>query len=90
MIENNFYFYRVKTPSTTEGVLALQRWKEDLLLDLPNEHVALKLQSMHTFIYENFYNKNIIKNSKRVINFIYDLFFALLFLKVAFSKSRFF
>ena len=77
MIENNRYYFRVKTPSTTEGVLALQRWKEDLLLDLPNEHVALKLQSMHTFIYENFYNKNIIKNSKRVINFIYDLFFEL-------------
>ena len=77
MIENNLYFYRAKTPSTTEGVLALQRWKQDLFLDLPNQHVALKLQSMHNFIYDNFYNRKEIRNSKRVINFIYDLFFEL-------------
>jgi hypothetical protein len=77
MIDENLYFYRTKTPSTKEGVLALQRWKEDLFLDLPNEHVALKLQSMHNFIYNNFYNRKEIRNSKRVINFIYDLFFEL-------------
>jgi hypothetical protein len=75
MIENNLYFYRAKTPSTKEGVLALQRWKEDLLLDLPNQHVALKLESMHNYIYNNFYNRKELRNSKRVINFIYDLFF---------------
>jgi hypothetical protein len=77
MIDDNLYFYRAKTPSTKEGVLALQRWKEDLFLDLPNQHVALKLQSMHNFIYDNFYNRKEIRNSKRVINFIYDLFFEL-------------
>ena len=77
MIENNLYFYRAKTPSTTEGVLALQRWKKDLLLDLPNQHVALKLESMHNYIYNNFYNRKELRNSKRVINFIYDLFFEL-------------
>lgn len=71
------YFYRTKTPSTNEGVSALKRWKEDLLLDLPNEHVALKLESMHNFIYNNFFDRKQIKNSKRVINFIYDLFFHL-------------
>lgn len=71
------YFYRTKTPSTNEGVSALKRWKEDLLLDLPNEHVALKLESMHNFIYNNFFDRKQIKNSKRVINFIYDLFFVL-------------
>ena len=75
MIDNNLYFYRAKTPSTKEGVLALKRWKEDLLLDLPNQHVALKLQSMHQFIYDNFYNRAVFKNVKRVISFIYDLFF---------------
>ena len=75
MIENNFYFYRVKTPSTTEGVLALKRWKEDLMLDLPNQHIALKLESMHNFIYDNFHNRKELRNSKRIINFIYDLFF---------------
>lgn len=77
MIDINHYFYRANTPSTTEGVLALQRWKEDLLLDLPNQHVALKLESMHNFIQFHFYNRKIIKNVKRVINFIYDLFFEL-------------
>jgi hypothetical protein len=77
MIDDNLYFYRTKTPSTKEGVLALQRWKEDLLLDLPNQHVALKLQSMHNYIYDNFYNRKELRNSKRVINFIYDLFFEL-------------
>jgi hypothetical protein len=77
MIDNNLYFYRTKTPSTTEGVLALQRWKEDLFLDLPNQHIALKLQSMHNYIYDNFYNRKELRNSKRVINFIYDLFFEL-------------
>jgi len=77
MIDINQYYFRVKTPSTTEGVLALQRWKQDLLLHLETEHVALKLQSMHNFIQFHFYNRNIIKNSKRVINFIYDLFFEL-------------
>jgi len=75
MINNNLYFYRAKTPSTAEGVLALQKWKEDLLLDLPNQHVALKLESMHNFIYNNFYNRRELRNSKRIINFIYDLFF---------------
>jgi hypothetical protein len=75
MIDSNLYFYRAKTPSTKEGVLALKKWKEDLLLDLPNQHVALKLQSMHQFIYDNFYNRAVFKNIKRVINFIYDLFF---------------
>ena len=75
MIDKNLYFYRVKTPSTKEGVLALKRWKEDLLLDLPNQHVALKLESMHNFIYNNFYNRKEFRNSKRIINFIYDLFF---------------
>jgi hypothetical protein len=77
MIDENLYFYRTKTPSTTEGVLALQRWKEDLFLDLPNQHIALKLQSMHNYIYDNFYNRKELRNSKRVINFIYDLFFEL-------------
>jgi hypothetical protein len=77
MIDDNLYFYRTKTPSTTEGVLALQRWKEDLFLDLPNQHIALKLQSMHNYIYDNFYNRKELRNSKRVINFIYDLFFEL-------------
>ena len=77
MTDDNLYFYRTKTPSTTEGVLALQRWKEDLFLDLPNQHIALKLQSMHNYIYDNFYNRKEIRNSKRVINFIYDLFFEL-------------
>jgi hypothetical protein len=77
MIDNNQYFYRAKTPSTTEGVFALQRWKKDLLLDLPNQHVALKLESMHNFIQLHFYNRNIIKNIKRLLNFIYDLFFEL-------------
>jgi hypothetical protein len=77
MIDDNLYFYRTKTPSTTEGVLALKRWKEDLYLDLPNQHVALKLQSMHNYIYDNFYNRKELRNSKRVINFIYDLFFEL-------------
>ena len=77
MIDDNLYFYRTKTPSTKEGVLALQRWKEDLYLDLPNQHVALKLQSMHNYIYDNFYNRKELRNSKRVINFIYDLFFEL-------------
>lgn len=75
MIDNNLYFYRAKTPSTKEGVLALKKWKEDLLLDLPNQHVALKLESMHQFIYDNFYNRAVFKNIKRVISFIYDLFF---------------
>ena len=75
MIDNNLYFYRAKTPSTIEGVLALQRWREDLLLDLPSEHVALKLESMHNFIYNNFHNRKELRNSKRVISFIYDLFF---------------
>ena len=75
MIDNNLYFFRAKTPSTAEGVLALQRWKEDLLLDLPNQHVALKLESMHNYIYNNFYNRRELRNSKRIINFIYDLFF---------------
>ena len=75
MIDNNLYFYRAKTPSTKEGVLALKRWKQDLLLDLPNQHIALKLESMHNFIYNNFYNRKELRNSKRVINFIYDLFF---------------
>jgi hypothetical protein len=75
MIDNNLYFFRTKTPSTTEGVLALQRWKEDLLLDLPNQHIALKLESMHNFIYNNFYDRRELRNSKRIINFIYDLFF---------------
>ena len=68
MIDDNLYFYRTITPSTTEGVIALQRWKEDLLLDLPNQHVALKLESMHNFIQFHFYNRKIIKNVKRVIN----------------------
>jgi hypothetical protein len=77
MIDDNLYFYRTKTPSTTEGVLALQKWKEDLFLDLPNQHVALKLQSMHNYIYNNFYNRKELRNSKRIINFIYDLFFEL-------------
>ena len=77
MIDDNLYFYRAKTPSTTEGVLALQKWKEDLFLDLPNQHVALKLQSMHNYIYDNFYNRKELRNSKRIINFIYDLFFEL-------------
>ncbi len=77
MIDTNQYFYRAKTPSTKEGVLALQRWKEDLMLDLPNQHVALKLQSMHQYIYDNFYNRKLIKNARRLINFIYDLFFEL-------------
>lgn len=77
MIDDNLYFYRTKTPSTTEGVLALQKWKEDLFLDLPNQHVALKLQSMHNYIYDNFYNRKELRNSKRIINFIYDLFFEL-------------
>ena len=77
MIDDNLYFYRTKTPSTTEGVLALQRWKEDLFLDLPNQHIALKLQSMHNYIYDNFYNRKELRNSKRVINFIYDLYFEL-------------
>jgi hypothetical protein len=75
MIDNNLYFYRANTPSTKEGVLALKRWKQDLLLDLPNQHIALKLESMHNFIYDNFYNRKELRNSKRVINFIYDLFF---------------
>ena len=75
MIDNNLYFFRTKTPSTIEGVLALQRWKEDLLLDLPNQHIALKLESMHNFIYNNFYDRRELRNSKRIINFIYDLFF---------------
>jgi hypothetical protein len=75
MIDDNLYFYRTKTPSTTEGVLALQKWKEDLMLDLPNEHIALKLESMHNFIYNNFHNRKELRNSKRLINFIYDLFF---------------
>jgi hypothetical protein len=77
MISNNAYFYRQKTPSTIEGVFALQKWKEDLMLDLPNEHIALKLESMHNFIYDNFYNRKELRNSKRLINFIYDLFFEL-------------
>jgi hypothetical protein len=77
MISNNAYFYRKKTPSTKEGVFALQKWKEDLMLDLPNEHIALKLESMHNFIYDNFYNRKEIRNSKRLINFVYDLFFEL-------------
>ena len=77
MIDNSLYFYRTKTPSTTEGVFALQKWKEDLMLDLPNQHVALKLESMHNFIYNNFHNRKELRNSKRVINFIYDLFFEL-------------
>ena len=77
MIDNNFYFYRTKTHSSKEGVLALQKWKEDLLLDLPTQHVALKLKSMHEFIYNNFYNRKELRNSKRIINFIYDLFFEL-------------
>ena len=75
MIDDNLYFYRTKTPSTTEGVIALQRWKEDLMLDLPNEHIALKLESMHNYIYNNFHNRKELRNSKRLINFIYDLFF---------------
>ena len=75
MIDNNLYFYRANTPSTKEGVLALKRWKQNLLLDLPNQHIALKLESMHNFIYDNFYNRKELRNSKRVINFIYDLFF---------------
>jgi len=77
MIDSNLYFYRVKTPSTKEGVLALKKWKEDLLLDLPNQHIALKLESMHNYIYNNFHNRKELRNSKRVINFIYDLFFEL-------------
>jgi hypothetical protein len=77
MIDSNLYFYRAKTPSTTEGVLALQRWKQDLLLELPNQHIALKLDSMHKYIYNNFHNRKELRNSKRVINFIYDLFFEL-------------
>jgi hypothetical protein len=77
MIDENLYFYRTKTPSTTEGVFALQKWKEDLHLELENEHIALKLQSMHNYIYDNFYNRKELRNSKRVINFIYDLFFEL-------------
>ena len=77
MIDNNLYFYRAKTPSTKEGVLALQRWKEDLLLDLPNQHIALKLESMHNYIYNNFHNRRELRNSKRVTNFVYDLFFEL-------------
>jgi len=77
MIDDNLYFYRTKTPSTKEGVLALQRWKEDLHLELQNEHIALKLDSMHNYIYDNFYNRKELRNSKRVINFIYDLFFEL-------------
>jgi hypothetical protein len=77
MIENNLYYYRVKTPSTKEGVLALNKWKQALLLDLPNQHVALKLESMHNFISKNFHNRKELRNSKRVINFIYDLFFEL-------------
>ena len=75
MIYSSLYFYRAKTPSTTEGVLALKRWKEDLMLDLPNQHIALKLESMHNFIYNNFHNRKELRNSKRIINFIYDLFF---------------
>lgn len=77
MINPDCYFYRVKTPSTTEGVSAINRWKKDLMLDLPNQHVALKLESMHNYIYNNFYNRKELRNSKRVINFIYDLFFEL-------------
>ncbi len=77
MINPDCYFYRVKTPSTKEGVSAINKWKEELHLDLANEHIALKLNSMHQFIYDNFYNRRVIKNSKRVINFIYDLFFEL-------------
>lgn len=77
MIDNNIYYYRVKTPSTKEGVFALQKWKEDLHLELQNEHIALKLDSMHNYIYNNFYNRSEIRNSKRVISFIYDLFFEL-------------
>jgi hypothetical protein len=77
MINPNYYFYRVKTPSTKEGVLALTRWKEDLLLELENEHIALKLESMHNYIYTNFYDRKLIKNARRLINFIYDLFFEL-------------
>jgi len=77
MIENNFYFHRTKTPSTTEGVSAIRKWKCDLHLDIESEHLALKLESMHEFIYNNFYNRKEIRNSKRVINFIYDLFFEL-------------
>ena len=76
-MQDNLYFYRAKAPSTVEGVLALQRWKEDLMLDLPNQHIALKLESMHNFIYNNFYNRKELRNSKRLINFIYDLFFEL-------------
>ena len=75
MIDSSLYFYRTKTPSTQEGVLALKRWKEDLMLDLPNQHIALKLETMHNFIYDNFHNRRELKNSKRIINFIYDLFF---------------
>ena len=77
MIDITQYFYRANTPSTTEGVIALQKWKEDLMVDLPNEHIALKLESMHNFIYNNFHNRKEIRNSKRLINFIYDLFFEL-------------
>ena len=77
MIENNIYYYRTKTPSTKEGVFLINKWKEDLHLELPTEHVALKLESMHNFINNNFYNRKEIKNSKRVISFIYDLFFEL-------------
>ena len=77
MIDNNIYYYRTKTPSTKEGVFLINKWKEDLCLDLPTEHVALKLESMHNFINDNFYNRKEIKNSKRVISFIYDLFFEL-------------
>jgi len=77
MIDNNIYYYRVKMPSTKEGVFALDRWKKDLHLDLPTEHVALKLEMMHNFIQLHFFNRKIIKNVKRVINFIYDLFFEL-------------
>ena len=51
--------------------------EEDLILDLTNQHVALKLQSMHQFIYDNFYIRKIIRNAKRLINFIYDIFFEL-------------
>jgi hypothetical protein len=71
----NLYFYRTETPSTKEGVSILKKWKESLFLDILNQHTALKLEKMHNFIYENYNNRNEIKNSKNIIYFIYDIFF---------------
>ena len=61
--------------SITNGINILNKWNNELFLSIDNEHLVLKLENLHNFIYNNYYNRKELKNSKRLINFIYDLFF---------------